>query len=197
MPACPCSHPCSCPCSRPCPCPCSRPCTAPRASSNFQWHANVTPPCQLQWQWCSLLPSRCRAARGPGSKSAHPPGRRWCGARPHAPAWRMSSSCCAPVLVSHPTPRHARARAQLTGRYPWGAGFYDMSNDGEHCTDGFKLLPALLRQQGYSTVRPAHSGSLPRMAAVGFKARGTRRLNHANARAHGGLRSQWLSFAGD
>ena len=25
----------------------------------------------------------------------------------------------------------------LTGRYPWGAGFYDMSDDNNHCTHQF------------------------------------------------------------
>lgn len=39
----------------------------------------------------------------------------------------------------------------LTGRYPFNAGFYDMSEDGNHCTAQFKLLPALLKEQGYST----------------------------------------------
>jgi hypothetical protein len=39
----------------------------------------------------------------------------------------------------------------LTGRYPWGAGFYDMSNDGDHCTDQFKLVAQLLKDEGYST----------------------------------------------
>jgi arylsulfatase B len=40
----------------------------------------------------------------------------------------------------------------LTGRYPWGAGFYDMSNDGDHCTDTFELLPAMLkRTANYTT----------------------------------------------
>eukprot|EP01047_Picozoa_sp_COSAG01_P075546 COSAG01_NODE_12979_length_1654_cov_1.932476_1_plen_166_part_00 len=33
----------------------------------------------------------------------------------------------------------------LTGRYPWGAGFYDMSDDGDHCTSQFKLIAALLK----------------------------------------------------
>ena len=39
----------------------------------------------------------------------------------------------------------------LTGRYPWGAGFYDMSDDDEHCTSDFKLLPQLLKENGYFT----------------------------------------------
>ena len=39
----------------------------------------------------------------------------------------------------------------LTGRYPWGAGFYDMSDDDEHCTSEFKLLPQLLKENGYFT----------------------------------------------
>jgi arylsulfatase A-like enzyme len=40
----------------------------------------------------------------------------------------------------------------LTGRYPWGAGFYDMSNDGDHCTSQFELLPAALkRTANYAT----------------------------------------------
>ena len=37
------------------------------------------------------------------------------------------------------------------GRYPWGAGFYDMSNDGDHCTDQFKLVAQLLKEEGYTT----------------------------------------------
>ena len=28
----------------------------------------------------------------------------------------------------------------LTGRYPWGAGFYDMSDDANHCTDQFQHI---------------------------------------------------------
>jgi hypothetical protein len=39
----------------------------------------------------------------------------------------------------------------LTGRYPWGAGFYDMSDDGDHCTDQFKLVAELLKETGYTT----------------------------------------------
>eukprot|EP01043_Picozoa_sp_COSAG02_P049809 COSAG02_NODE_5042_length_4700_cov_4.582790_6_plen_165_part_00 len=39
----------------------------------------------------------------------------------------------------------------LTGRYPWGAGFYDMSNDGDHCTDQFRLVADLLKEAGYTT----------------------------------------------
>ena len=39
----------------------------------------------------------------------------------------------------------------LTGRYPWGAGFYDMSNDGDHCTSEFKLIAELLKEANYST----------------------------------------------
>ena len=34
----------------------------------------------------------------------------------------------------------------MTGRYPWGGGFYDMSNDQHHCVDpSFVMLPALLQ----------------------------------------------------
>ena len=48
--------------------------------------------------------------------------------------------------------RFSPTRASLlTGRYPWGAGFYDMSDDNNHCTSEFKLIPALLKEQGYST----------------------------------------------
>ena len=39
----------------------------------------------------------------------------------------------------------------LTGRYPWGAGFYDMSDDGDHCTDQFRLVAELLKEVGYTT----------------------------------------------
>ena len=40
----------------------------------------------------------------------------------------------------------------MTGRYPWGVGFYDMSDDSSHCVDpGFTMTPALLKAQGYST----------------------------------------------
>lgn len=34
--------------------------------------------------------------------------------------------------------------AMLTGRYPWGAGFYDMSEDTNHCTRNFTALPQML-----------------------------------------------------
>lgn len=36
----------------------------------------------------------------------------------------------------------------MTGRYPWGAGFYDMSQDTNHCTRNSTLLPALLKTVG-------------------------------------------------
>jgi arylsulfatase A-like enzyme len=39
----------------------------------------------------------------------------------------------------------------ITGRYPWGAGFYDMARDTEHCTANFTSLPQLLKTQGYKT----------------------------------------------
>eukprot|EP00041_Stephanoeca_diplocostata_P009626 m.149543 g.149543 ORF g.149543 m.149543 type:complete len:557 (-) comp17821_c0_seq1:310-1980(-) len=39
----------------------------------------------------------------------------------------------------------------ITGRYPWGAGFYDMSRDTEHCTTNFTALPQLLKPLGYRT----------------------------------------------
>ena len=39
--------------------------------------------------------------------------------------------------------------AMLTGRYPWGAGFYDMSEDTNHCTRNFTALPQML--DGYKT----------------------------------------------
>ena len=42
--------------------------------------------------------------------------------------------------------------ATMTGRYPHNVGFYDMSNDGNHCVHpSFKMLPQLLREQGYRT----------------------------------------------
>jgi arylsulfatase A-like enzyme len=40
----------------------------------------------------------------------------------------------------------------MTGRYPWGVGYYDMSDDGSHCVDPrFKMLPQVLKEQGYRT----------------------------------------------
>eukprot|EP01051_Picozoa_sp_SAG22_P006434 SAG22_NODE_421_length_10720_cov_22.582619_5_plen_261_part_00 len=47
----------------------------------------------------------------------------------------------------------APTRASIqTGRYPWGVGFYDMSDDGSHCVDPrFKMMPQLLKEQGYAT----------------------------------------------
>ena len=39
----------------------------------------------------------------------------------------------------------------LTGRYPWGAGFYDMNQDNDHTTANFTLYPALLQAAGYRT----------------------------------------------
>jgi hypothetical protein len=41
--------------------------------------------------------------------------------------------------------------SSLTGRYPWGAGFYDMSPDNEHTTTNFTLYPSLLQQSGWKT----------------------------------------------
>jgi len=42
--------------------------------------------------------------------------------------------------------------SSLTGRYPWGSGFYDMSNDLDHTTTNFTLWPELLRREGnYAT----------------------------------------------
>ena len=41
--------------------------------------------------------------------------------------------------------------AMLTGRYPWGAGFYDMSADTNHCTKQFTALPQMLKSAGYAT----------------------------------------------
>jgi arylsulfatase I/J len=39
-----------------------------------------------------------------------------------------------------------------TGRYPWGIGFYDMSDDSSHCVDSaFKMLPQLMKDEGYRT----------------------------------------------
>jgi arylsulfatase A-like enzyme len=39
----------------------------------------------------------------------------------------------------------------ITGRYPWGAGFYDMARDTEHCTANFTSLPQLMKTKGYKT----------------------------------------------
>ena len=39
--------------------------------------------------------------------------------------------------------------AMITGRYPWGAGFYDMSQDMDHCTTNSTALPELLKPLGY------------------------------------------------
>lgn len=39
----------------------------------------------------------------------------------------------------------------LTGRYPFGAGFYDMSNDPDHCTVNYTALPEMLKSAGYRT----------------------------------------------
>ena len=41
--------------------------------------------------------------------------------------------------------------AMLTGRYPWGAGFYDMAQDDNHCTTNSTGLPELLKPLGYKT----------------------------------------------
>jgi arylsulfatase A-like enzyme len=41
--------------------------------------------------------------------------------------------------------------AMITGRYPWGAGFYDMSMDDNHCTTNSTALPELLKPLGYKT----------------------------------------------
>ena len=41
--------------------------------------------------------------------------------------------------------------AMLTGRYPWGAGFYDMKADTNHCTKNFTALPEMLKPLGYRT----------------------------------------------
>ena len=39
----------------------------------------------------------------------------------------------------------------LTGRYPWGAGSYDMDTDNDATTTNFTLYPQLLRNAGYKT----------------------------------------------
>jgi arylsulfatase A-like enzyme len=39
----------------------------------------------------------------------------------------------------------------LTGRYPWGAGFYDMNTDNDHTTTNFTLYPELLQRAGWKT----------------------------------------------
>ena len=41
--------------------------------------------------------------------------------------------------------------SSLTGRYPWGAGFYDMNVDNDHTTTNFTLYPELLNKAGYRT----------------------------------------------
>ena len=41
--------------------------------------------------------------------------------------------------------------AMLTGRYPWGAGFYNMAQDDNHCTTNSTALPSLLKPLGYAT----------------------------------------------
>ena len=42
--------------------------------------------------------------------------------------------------------------ATMTGRYPHNVGFYDMTDDSHHCVHpSFKMLPQLLREQGYRT----------------------------------------------
>ena len=41
--------------------------------------------------------------------------------------------------------------SMLTGRYPFGAGFYDMSNDPDHCTVNYTALPEMLKSAGYRT----------------------------------------------
>ena len=40
----------------------------------------------------------------------------------------------------------------MTGRYPWKTGYYDMTDDGNHCVDPrFTMLPQLLKGAGYAT----------------------------------------------
>lgn len=39
----------------------------------------------------------------------------------------------------------------FTGRYPWGAGFYDMNTDNDHTTTNFTLYPRLLQAAGWKT----------------------------------------------
>lgn len=41
--------------------------------------------------------------------------------------------------------------AMTTGRYPWGAGFYNMAADSDHCTTNSTALPQLLKPLGYKT----------------------------------------------
>ena len=41
--------------------------------------------------------------------------------------------------------------SSLTGRYPWGMGFYDMDQDNLHTTTNFTLYPELLQRAGYAT----------------------------------------------
>ncbi len=45
----------------------------------------------------------------------------------------------------------------MTGRYPWAAGFYNMSADTDHCTVNSTALPELLKPLGcelaYSVLR--------------------------------------------
>ena len=47
--------------------------------------------------------------------------------------------------------------AMLTGRYPWGAGFYDMAQDDNHCTTNSTALPQLLKPLGYKTHGTQHA----------------------------------------
>eukprot|EP00041_Stephanoeca_diplocostata_P016571 m.326835 g.326835 ORF g.326835 m.326835 type:complete len:406 (+) comp20409_c0_seq11:213-1430(+) len=40
----------------------------------------------------------------------------------------------------------------MTGRYPWGVGYYDMSDDMHHCVDPkYQMTPAVLKSLGYET----------------------------------------------
>ena len=51
----------------------------------------------------------------------------------------------------------------LSGRYPWGVGFYDMSYDEHHCIDPrFQLLPA----GGLCDARRRQMGCRPRRTAL-------------------------------
>ena len=58
------------------------------------------------------------------------------------------SHVCADYTFKICSPSRA---AMMTGRYPWAAGFYDMSADTDHCTTNSTALPELLKPLGYRT----------------------------------------------
>ena len=58
-----------------------------------------------------------------------------------------SSICCVALCLVFPL----GSAAMLTGRYPWGTGFYTMNEDSDHCTTNSTALPELLKPLGYKT----------------------------------------------